>query len=538
MNNKILSSTKIVNISLNNLSKVEIHNVKHWLQGFFDIVLKESHNENKYILEYICFVAPKLFQICNIPIFEKAKIIKEENNLIQFGFIDIDFIDDTTYSAVVEMTLEMLVYFSKNVYTLENIHQYNQIYVEKIIEIQKKIECGKSTIPILKTAYELGIDFYHLGSGIYQLGWGINSIKLDKSTNQYDSAMGMKISKNKVFSAKLIEKSGYPSPTHFICKSYENAIKAAMQLKYPVVIKPADLDRGEGVFVDINSEIELKKAFEEAYNLSKSKQILVEKQVKGTCHRLLMIGKQMLYCIKRNPVSLNGNGINTVDELIDEFNLSEMQKAFWDQKTFINKDAITLQSIKKSGYSLTDVPVRNSLITTKPIESTLWGGNPENVTYNVHKDNIAMAQDLMDIFELDICGIDLITEDISRPWYENQAIVNEINYSPLVGGTEISKMYLKKYLEFNVPFLGKIPIKIVEIENFESEFNRLYEKRFDEENYYFFTTANITYDNHFNIIQMPFYDLKKRVKALSMNKNVQGIIVGCTKQEAECIKIP
>lgn len=531
MKNKMLNNTRIVHVSFNDLPKVEIENVKFWLKGLFDIELKELIDEKKYILEYMCVVGVKFFQICNVPIFEEAKIINQENDLIELGFVGIDFIEDRIYDEVMQITFETFLYFSNNVFVLENITEYNKAYIKKVIEIQKKIECGKSTIPILKTAHELGIDFFHLGMGIYQLGWGINSIKLDKSTNQYDSAMGMKISKNKVFSAKLIEKSGYPSPTHFICKSYENALKAAVQLKYPVVIKPADLDRGEGVFVDINNETELKKAFEEAYRLSFSKQILVEKQVKGTCHRLLMIGKQMLYCIKRNPVSLVGNGINTVDELIDEFNLSEMKKAFWDQNTFIKKDQITLESIKKSGYSLTDIPEKKTLIATKPIESTLWGGNPEDVTYKVNKDNIAMAQDLMDIFELDICGIDLITEDISIPWYENQAIVNEINYSPLVGGTEISKMYLKKYIELNVPCLGEIPVKIIEIENFESEFHRMYEKRLDEENHYYFTTANRTYDDHFNVIQLPFDDLKKRVKALALDQNVRGIIIGTTVQE-------
>ena len=59
----------------------------------------------------------------------------------------------------------------------------------------------------------------------------------------------------------------------------------------------------------------------------------------------------------------------------------------------------------------------------------------------------------------------------------------------------------------------------------------MYEKRLDEENHYYFTTANRTYDDHFNVIQLPFDDLKKRVKALALDQNVRGIIIGTTVQE-------
>ncbi len=37
------------------------------------------------------------------------------------------------------------------------------------------------------------------------------------------------------------------------------------------------------------------------------------------------------------------------------------------------------------------------------------------------------------LMNLNVAGVDLITEDISKPWHENGAVINEVNFAPFLG---------------------------------------------------------------------------------------------------------
>ncbi|WP_294347916.1 hypothetical protein [Prosthecochloris sp.] len=91
-------------------------------------------------------------------------------------------------------------------------------------------------------------------------------------------------------------------------------------------------------------------------------------------------------------------------------------------------------SIEAAGFSEMSVPEKGRLVPLRPIESTQWGGVDEEVTDHVHSENLVTAPDAAKLFSLDVAGIDIISADISVPWYENGAIINEVNYAPLSGG--------------------------------------------------------------------------------------------------------
>lgn len=58
------------------------------------------------------------------------------------------------------------------------------------------------------------------------------------------------------------------------------------------------------------------------------------------------------------------------------------------------------------------------------------GGTAIDVTCNVHPYNIALAERIARLIELNICGLDIIAEDISVPINENNGALLEINASP------------------------------------------------------------------------------------------------------------
>jgi hypothetical protein len=47
------------------------------------------------------------------------------------------------------------------------------------------------------------------------------------------------------------------------------------------------------------------------------------------------------------------------------------------------------------------------------------------------------ALEATSLLSLNVAGVDMISLDIRVPWHANDAVINEVNYSPLLGGAEI-----------------------------------------------------------------------------------------------------
>ncbi len=164
----------------------------------------------------------------------------------------IDFIPVNNYNAILNNSLNYVLYMLTNPITVENKKLLLDNIFNLINQILLQMPIGKSTIHILKEAFKKDIPFFHLGDGVYQLGLGSKSIKIDRSTKNIDSAIGSKLSQNKQSTANLLRRlQGSPAPIHGVTNSKDEAFQIARQINFPLVVKPVDLDRGEGVSVNI-----------------------------------------------------------------------------------------------------------------------------------------------------------------------------------------------------------------------------------------------------------------------------------------------
>ena len=169
---------------------------------------------------------------------------------------------------------------------------------------------------IIRAANQLGIPYFPLPGGAFQLGVGSAGRRVDRSTTDHDSVLGMRWSQNKLMTAQLLTQGGLPAPRHLPAQSLEQAKKASQQIGFPLVIKPADLERGEGVYVDVNAD-NLERAFNAALKRSPSKTVLVEKQVAGVCHRLFIVDGDLLYAVRRLPIGVYANGQSSIKDLVE-----------------------------------------------------------------------------------------------------------------------------------------------------------------------------------------------------------------------------
>lgn len=189
-------------------------------------------------------------------------------------------------------------------------------------------------------------------------------------------------------------------------------------------------------------------------------------------------------------------------------------------------DTEAIQSMKKLGYTLNSVAKKGEMVPLRIIESTASGGYNENFTTTIHPENIDISLRATKLFGLEIAGIDIISDDIKKPWHENGAIINEVNFAPLLGRGDISKKYIPEFLKHLLGGNGKIPIFVYVGES--KAMSLAIEKQatlIDEGIDCFVTSHKVTVNNLRKGMILPFQSLNKRYKALLLNRQVEAIIL-------------
>ena len=543
--------TKSFTINLFPLSAVRLETVDKWLMAVFEIKVNPYFHDEKapldqseqliYELAWRGLLLVNVFlQFANIPAFYAKKDIhfhrkKDHNISITFPVADIASMHENVYQLAIRAAFEILQWVINKEMNPEHTEQLYKLVERKVrIPLKRFLTGGKSTLPLLKVAFEKNIPFIHLGSGIYQLGWGQYSRQLSRSTTEADSAIGARIAQDKAKSAVLLKMAGLPAPQHILVSSQKSPLTAAKQLGWPLVAKPTNCDRGEGVTVGINNNARLLEAFNIARQFSKRRPIIIEREVTGVCHRLFINDGTLLYAIKRRPLSVIGHAKRTVAQHISDTDEQETSKAPWLRSHRYSNDTLAAETMAAGGFSLRSIPALDELVPLRPFQSDVWGGTPEDVSTQVHPDNVIIAVKAAKLFGLYNAGIDIITSDISQPWHKNDAIINEVNFSPLFGGTEISKRYVPSFLENFIEGNGRIPIDVFMggKEAFENAKKRQ-KQLLSSGVMCALTSHSITIDLAENETSIPFNSLKKRCLALLLDRQIAALVV--VVQTNECL---
>ncbi len=406
---------------------------------------------------------PVLAQACRIPCFEVGEIVRidrlERPGQWQAKLLlpVADLMPGKLFAQLIEHSLATIAQLA----TLEPTAQARealllQLNREVVQRLIGSVPGGASTIPLCEAAHRLGLPARHVGQGMVQLGWGSSAQLLDRSACLQDSGLGARLCADKHGTAIQLRRAGLPAPVHVQVGSLERARRAASDLGWPLVVKPADRERGEGVSTKIASLAALEQAYHKARRYSS--RVLVERQVAGICHRILVADGGVVYAIKRCPKFVRGDGLHSVRELVEAGNRRQRQALPWLRRSPFPLDELAADCLRGIGLSFDDVPAPGRYVPLRAVESAEWGGESEDVTGLVHPDNVAAAIDAANVLGLRVAGIDMIAEDLSQPWHESGAVINEVNFAPLFGWNPAT-------LERRAPFLrrllrgdGRIPV--------------------------------------------------------------------------------
>ena len=287
---------------------------------------------------------------------------------------------------------------------------------------------GPSTACIVDAATARNIPSIRLTAGnLVQLGYGARQHRIWTAETDQTSAIAESISGDKDLTKSLLEACGVQVPEGRLVDSVEDAWDAAEDIGLPVVVKPRDGNHGRGVSMELMTHAEV----EAAYHLARDEGsgVMVERFVRGSEHRLLIVGGKLAAAARGESVSVVGDGNATIRELIARDINTDPRRGEAEEFPLdlisIDENASAIFEIKRQGFTADAIPeVGKQIIVQRN------GNVALDVTDLVHPEVAATAALAARIVGLDIAGVDLVVEDISKPLAMQGGAIVEVNAGP------------------------------------------------------------------------------------------------------------
>lgn len=301
--------------------------------------------------------------------------------------------------------------------------------VDKLKMIYSKERLGPSTYAIIEEAKKRGIPSIRIGDGsLVQLGYGKCGKIIEATIADKTCCTAVDIACDKLLTKKLLRFNCIPVAEGYEVTNSLELLKRAEEIGYPVVIKPRYGNQGNGVVVNIQDEKELMNAYKKVRQ--EYKNIIIEKYIKGKDYRVLFVDNKLIACAQRIPPEITGDGIKSINQLIEEVNLdSKRGNGHENILSKIKVDDELKHCIHQRGYKLESIPKKGTKIVLRENGNLSTGGISIDCTDEISDENTYILKRACKAIGLDICGIDICCEDISKSLKENGAVI-EINAAP------------------------------------------------------------------------------------------------------------
>lgn len=233
---------------------------------------------------------------------------------------------------------------------------------------------------------------------------------------------------------KLLIKNQFPHPQGKLFVSKRRALNYGKKLGFPLVVKPAASSLSNHVVLNISNESALINAINTAKIIDM--RIIVEEFINGEVHRVICLNNTILVCSKRQQASITGDGLSTINELMEQFNTNLSRKiiepigAELYKKTQTNKYFINY--FKKQGVNLNTVLAYGQKIYLSDKTTGRHAAEVINVTEHICADNSQLFLKLHNTLGVAMSAVDVICENIAQPWHKQSFAILENNSTPAI----------------------------------------------------------------------------------------------------------
>lgn len=302
--------------------------------------------------------------------------------------------------------------------------------VETLRAMLRRNGLGPTTAALVQAAERRGIPVMRLNDqSLIQLGLGSRQKRIRASITADTSQIAVDIAGDKDLTKRLLDEAALPVPRGGVFRDAEAALAETKRLGWPLVIKPLDANHGRGVTTGICDEAAFRAAFDHA--MRHGRRVIVEQQLPGHDHRILVIGGKVAAVAERLHAHVVGDGRSTIAELIDRVNQDPRRGTGHENMlTRIVPDAAMAALLARTGCDLSTVPAPGQSVQLRDTANLSTGGTAVDRTGDIHPLNRLIAEQAAAAISLDVCGIDFLSPDITRPVSETGGGIVEVNAAP------------------------------------------------------------------------------------------------------------
>ncbi len=302
--------------------------------------------------------------------------------------------------------------------------------IQELREAREEERLGPSTGSIVDEAVKRKIPWIRLNRhSLVQLGYGKNQRRIQATVASTTSNIAVEIACDKEDTKNLLDAAQIPVPKGYVVYDEDDLKTTIDKIGYPVITKPLDGNHGKGVTTNLRNWEDSVIGMNAAKKYSRA--VICEKYITGRDHRVLVINYKFVAAALRTPAAVVGDGKSSIQQLIDKVN-TDPRRGYGHEKvlTAIKVDDQTENILVKLGYTLDTVLKKDEELWLKPTANLSTGGTATDVTDLVHPSNVFMCERIARIIGLDICGIDIMADNLTQPITENGGAILEVNAAP------------------------------------------------------------------------------------------------------------
>ncbi|WP_128546618.1 cyanophycin synthetase [Larkinella soli] len=302
--------------------------------------------------------------------------------------------------------------------------------IARLKHLYESDRMGPSTSAIVEACVRKGVPFIRLDNDSYvQLGYGARQKRIEATMSSRTGAIGVEIADNKSVTKQVLEAAGIPVPMGEVVQDESGLQEVLRSISFPLTVKPLDGNHGRGVMTNIRTTEELFIAYHRARE--HSDRVVVEQFITGDDYRLLVVDYKLVAAARRVPAQVTGDGVSTVRELIDQANQDPRRgDGHLNVLTKIVVDECSQDYLKAQNLTLDSVIPAGKTLSLKQTANLSTGGTSVDITDLLHPEVAFMAERVARTVGLDICGVDVIAEDLTLPLKPSGAVVIEVNAAP------------------------------------------------------------------------------------------------------------
>ena len=301
----------------------------------------------------------------------------------------------------------------ENIY--QNLHSNQKILIYEMLKRGINVEVLDEKLELIKTSYN-GHDelIYDRDSSI--MPYNVSILAGDKGITK-----------------KILQNNGISVPIGevFNINDYNYILEAFKIIGGPVVLKPVFGSHGYDVYTNIANENELLAAIEKIIkNRGLYTKVLIEEYYPAKEYRVFVTKNRDYAVLHRDPAHVFGDGIKTIEELINEENYNRMNPRT-NALCEILVDEEMYKYMASNGISMQDIPKLGTKIYLRPNSNVAMGGVCVDYTDKVHQSVIDIGMRVLEAFPgLPYVGIDYMTNSIEELQNDDSYRIIEINTVP------------------------------------------------------------------------------------------------------------